>query len=104
MAHTELDLLERRAIEDMLNAKAPVSKIASEIGRHRSTVCREINRIDVLAQVDEGRLSVDNAAKTPDLTRRQTALKIQAQWRPQRRLELSRCRPRQSDPQSQAGL
>ena len=33
MAHTELDLRERRAIEDMLNAKMPVSKIAVEIGR-----------------------------------------------------------------------
>ena len=44
MAHTELDLRERRAIEDMLNAKVPVSKIAVEIGRHRSTVFREIKR------------------------------------------------------------
>lgn len=44
MAHTELDLRERRAIEDMLNAKMPVSKIAAEIGRHRSTVHREIKR------------------------------------------------------------
>jgi len=42
--HTELDLRERRAIEDMLNAKVPVSKIATEIGRHRSTVHREIKR------------------------------------------------------------
>lgn len=44
MAHTELDLRERRAIEDMLNAKVPVSKIAAEIGRHRSTIYREIKR------------------------------------------------------------
>ena len=44
MAPTELDLRERRAIEDMLNAKVPVSKIATEIGRHRSTVHREIKR------------------------------------------------------------
>lgn len=44
MAHTELSLRERRAIEDMLNAKVPVSKIATEIGRHRSTVHREIKR------------------------------------------------------------
>ena len=44
MAHTELDLRERRAIEDMLNAKVPVSKIAAEVGRHRSTVYREIKR------------------------------------------------------------
>jgi IS30 family transposase len=44
MAHTELDLRERRAIEDMVNAKVPVSKIAAEIGRHRSTIYREIKR------------------------------------------------------------
>ena len=44
MAHTELDLRERRAIEDMLNAKMPVSKIATELGRHRSTVYRDIQR------------------------------------------------------------
>ena len=39
MAHTELDLRERRASEDMLNAKAPVSKIAvewAEIIKHLS--------------------------------------------------------------------
>lgn len=44
MAHTELDLRERRLIEDMLVAKVPVSKIAAEIGRHRSTIYREIKR------------------------------------------------------------
>lgn len=44
MAHTELDLRERRTIEDMLNAKVSVTKIAAEIGRHRSTVYREIKR------------------------------------------------------------
>lgn len=44
MAHTELDLHERRAIEDMLNARMPVSKIAVEIGRHRSTIYRDIKR------------------------------------------------------------
>jgi IS30 family transposase len=44
VTHTELDLRERRAIEDMLNAKVPVSKIAAVIGRHRSTVYREIKR------------------------------------------------------------
>lgn len=44
MAHTELDLRERRAIEDMPKAKVPVSQIAVEIGRHRSTVYREIKR------------------------------------------------------------
>lgn len=44
MAHAELDLRERRVIEDMLNAKVTVSRIASEIGRHRSTVFREIKQ------------------------------------------------------------
>jgi IS30 family transposase len=37
-------LRERRTIEDMLNAKMSVDKIAAEIGRHRSTVFREIKR------------------------------------------------------------
>ncbi len=32
---------------------------------------RELNRVGVLAQVDDGRLSVDNAANMLDLTRRQ---------------------------------
>jgi IS30 family transposase len=44
MAHTELGLRERRTIEDMLNAKISVDKIAAEIGRHRSNVFREIKR------------------------------------------------------------
>ena len=44
MAHTELDLRERRTIEDMLNAKVPVREIAVEIGRHVSTVYRDIKR------------------------------------------------------------
>lgn len=44
MAHTELDLRERRVIEDMLNAKMSVRKIAAEIGRHCSTIYRDIKR------------------------------------------------------------
>lgn len=32
---------------------------------------RELNRVEVLAQVDDGRLTVDNAANLLDLTRRQ---------------------------------
>ncbi|MHA3978979.1 IS30 family transposase [Halovulum sp. GXIMD14794] len=44
MAHTELELRERRMIEDMLAANVPVSRIATEIGRHRSTIYREIKR------------------------------------------------------------
>ena len=44
MAHTELNLRERRVIEDMLNAKISVREIAAEIGRHVSTVYRDIKR------------------------------------------------------------
>ena len=44
MAHTELDLREWRVIEDMLNAKMSVRKIAAEIGRHVSTIYRDIKR------------------------------------------------------------
>lgn len=44
MAHTELDLRERRVIEDMLNAKMSVRKIAAEIGRHVSTIYPDIKR------------------------------------------------------------
>lgn len=44
MAHTELGLRERRTIEDMLNAKISVDRIATEISKHRSTVYRENKR------------------------------------------------------------
>ena len=44
MAHTELNLRERRTIEDMLNAKMSAREIATEIGRHVSTVYRDIKR------------------------------------------------------------
>lgn len=44
MAHSELDLRDRRKIEDMLRAKVPVHEIAVALGRHRSTIYREIGR------------------------------------------------------------
>lgn len=44
MAHIELGLSERRTIEDMLNAKISVDRIATEISRHRSKVYRDIKR------------------------------------------------------------
>jgi len=44
MAHRELDLRERRMIEDMLQAKIGVNVIAAALGRHRSTIYREIGR------------------------------------------------------------
>jgi IS30 family transposase len=44
MAHAELNLRERRVIEDMLNAKMSVSKISAEIGRYPPTIYRDIKR------------------------------------------------------------
>ena len=44
MAHTELDVRERRLIEDLLAAKASIVTIAARLSRHRSTIYREIKR------------------------------------------------------------
>jgi IS30 family transposase len=42
MAHEELGIEERRRIERAMNAGMPVAEIARSLGRHRSTVYREI--------------------------------------------------------------
>ncbi len=44
MAHMEPNLRERRTIEDMVDARMSVREIAAEIGQHRSTVCRDLER------------------------------------------------------------
>jgi len=44
MALTELKVEERRQIERLLNAKATIDEIAQKLGRHRSTIYREIKR------------------------------------------------------------
>lgn len=44
MKRTELDLAERRTIEDLLHRKMKVSDIARRINRHRASVYREIKR------------------------------------------------------------
>ena len=44
MKRTELNLAERRTIEDLLYRKVNVTEIARRINRHRSTVYREIKR------------------------------------------------------------
>ncbi|WPY96874.1 IS30 family transposase [Limimaricola variabilis] len=44
MAHRELDLRERRLLEDLLQAKMSVANIAARLSRHRSTIYREIQR------------------------------------------------------------
>ncbi len=42
MGHTELGLRERRTIEDMLNAKMPVDKIAAEIWTLQRPSCKAL--------------------------------------------------------------
>ena len=44
MKRTELNLAERRHIEDLLHRKVKVTEIARRINRHRATVYREIKR------------------------------------------------------------
>lgn len=43
-AYHQLDLDERRTIFQLLNAKVPVVAIARQLGRHRSTIHREVSR------------------------------------------------------------
>ncbi|NSY41489.1 helix-turn-helix domain-containing protein [Leisingera sp. ANG59] len=69
MAHIELDLRGRRATENTLNAKTPVSQIATALGRHRSTVYREIKRnffSDPCPQKCEGHYDVAAQLMTAD--------------------------------------
>ena len=44
MPYRHLTLEERRTLFRLLNAKVPVAEIANQLGRHRSTVHREISR------------------------------------------------------------
>lgn len=44
MAHMELGIDERRRIERMMNARVSAARIARELGRHRSTIYRELMR------------------------------------------------------------
>ena len=44
MAHVELGIEERRRIERAMNAGVPIAEIARGLGRHRSTIYREIKR------------------------------------------------------------
>lgn len=42
--YTQLSLAERRALYRLLDARCPVAEIARQLGRHRSTIHREIKR------------------------------------------------------------
>jgi IS30 family transposase len=44
MLYRHLTLEERRTLFRLLNAKVPVAEIARQLGRHRSTIFREISR------------------------------------------------------------
>lgn len=44
MIFNQLDLAERKRIADMRDKKIPVDDIAAALGRHRSTIYREIER------------------------------------------------------------
>ncbi|WP_308917196.1 helix-turn-helix domain-containing protein [Jannaschia sp. LMIT008] len=44
MAHVELGIEERRVIERLSNAGVAVAEIAARLGRHRSTIYRELAR------------------------------------------------------------
>jgi IS30 family transposase len=42
--YSQISFAERRRIQDLRDVKVPVSAIAKELGRHRSTIHREIRR------------------------------------------------------------
>lgn len=42
--YSQIDFAERRRIQDMRDAKMPMTAIAEVLGRHRSTIHREIRR------------------------------------------------------------
>jgi len=42
--YSQISFGERRRIQDLRDAKVPVAAIAEELGRHRSTIHREIRR------------------------------------------------------------
>ena len=47
--YSQIDLAERRKIQQLRDAKVTVKSIAAELGRHRSTIHREIRRNTVSA-------------------------------------------------------
>ncbi len=44
MAHVELDLRERRIIQKLSDQGLRVAEIAQQVGRHRSTIHRDLKR------------------------------------------------------------
>lgn len=42
--HTQITLADRRRLHHLVAAKVPLNEMARQLGRHRSTICREIKR------------------------------------------------------------
>jgi IS30 family transposase len=92
MPYRQLTLDERRAIFRLLDAKLPVAEIADQLGRHRSTIHREIGR-NLFREVKECRgyfpITADDRARRRrqrrrklirDARLRQHATEMLARW------------------------
>jgi transposase, IS30 family len=51
LAYGQLSLVERRRVFRMVDARLPVAEIACLLGRHRSTIYREIRRNRVASRL-----------------------------------------------------
>jgi transposase, IS30 family len=73
--YRHLTLEERRTIFRLLNAKVPVAEIANQLGRHRATIHREINR-NLFREVKEYRGYFPITAEDSARRRRQRRRKL----------------------------
>lgn len=63
MSFSHLTLEERKVIEDSLKANWSLYKIAKKLGRHRSTIGREIKRSGMVMTSSEGKSVITYHAK-----------------------------------------
>jgi IS30 family transposase len=81
-SYRQLSLEERRAIFRLLAAKVPIDRIAEELGRHRSTIHREIRR-NLFREVKEYRgyypVTADDCARQRRQRRRKLIQDAQLQ-------------------------
>ena len=59
MSFNHLSLEERKIIEDALRDNWSLYKIAKKLGRHRSTIGREIKRAGIVVKREDGKPNVD---------------------------------------------
>lgn len=74
--YTQITITDRRRLHQLVAAKVPVNEMACQLGRHRSTIYREIKRItfhdrglpdyDIVIPSEESRL-VDRARLHPSV-------------------------------------